>query len=351
MAYKTLTETCYFKTGREGVVFEATDLLKPNLFDNNKNIDNSIFHKNSKIRFTLIDARRTQGKGKALYYNLNPDEMLLLNYLLSDGIPAHFKKRVGAYNSLSGQEQLYIRNLTESFDSIDFARFDRVMDYSKKTEGTAVTLQKNILDFNSGGDKLIVRKMTMSYEEAMRSASKWKITIEEGEGIKDKTKGNGLNIIKNGTYKTINKTYLMLQPNEIVIPVNEAAKRVIISQNVFYSLMKKAEDDFTRRKFENNDFEGTKIDEWNPQGKSKFISKSKEKTENNQIRNKAEEKSDEESKEEIKNEEKKEAKPEINNEEKKCSGCGTIINNKVYDYSLKFYKKPLCFNCQKKEKK
>lgn len=343
MAYKTLTETCYFKTGREGVVFEATDLLRPNLFDNNKNIDNSIFHKNSKIRFTLIDARRTQGKGKALYYNLNPDEVLLLNYLLSDGIPAHFKKRVGAYNSLSGQEQLYIRNLTESFDSIDFARFDRVMDYSKKTEGTAVTLQKNILDFNSEGNKLIVRKITISYEEAMRSASKWKITIEEGEGIKDEAKGNGLNIIKNGTYKTTDKTYLMLQPNEIVIPVNEAAKRVIISQNVFYSLMKKAEDDFTRRKFENNDFEGTKIDEWNPQGKSKFINKPKEITENN--------KTEEKTKEEINNEEKKEIKPKTINEEKKCSGCGVIINDKVYDYSLKFYKKPLCFNCQKKEKK
>ena len=343
MAYKTLTETCYFKTGREGVVFEATDRLKPNLFDNNNNINNSIFHKNSKIKFTLIDARRTQGKGKALYYNLNPDEVLLLNYLLSDGIPAHFKRRAGTYNSLSGQEQLYIRNLTESFDFIDFARFDRVMDYSKKAEGTAVTLQKNILDFNSGGDKLIVRKMTMSYEEAMRSASKWKITIEEGEGIKDKTKGNGLNIIKNGTYKTTNKTYLMLQPNEIVMPINEAAKRVILSQSVFYSLMKKAEDDFTRRKFKNNDFKGERIDEWNPRGKSKFINKPKEITENN--------KTEEKTKEEINNEERKEIKPEINNEEKKCSDCGAIINDKVYDYSLKFYKKPLCFNCQKKEKK
>jgi hypothetical protein len=332
MAYKMLTETCYFKTGREGVVFEATDHLRPNLFDDNGNIENSIFHKGSKIRFTLIDARKTQGKGKAIYYNLDPNEILLLSYLLSDGNSAHFKKRVGAYNNLSGQEQLSIRQLTETFWPMNFARFDKLMDYSKNTEGTAVTLQKNI---GVGEGKLLVRKLTISYEEAMRSSSKWKITIEEGEALKDSSKGNGLNIIKSGTYKTINKTHLLLQVNEIVVPIVEAAKRVTIAQIPFYLLMKKAQENFTVKKLENSDYTGEKIDEWNPEGKVKVFDKKEEKrtgTKNDKA--------------DIKSEKSIRAV-----DEKNCSECGVKIDNNVYNYSMKIYKKPLCFNCQKKHKK
>jgi hypothetical protein len=31
-----------------------------------------------------------------------------------------------------------------------------------------------------------------------------------------------------------------------------------------------------------------------------------------------------------------------------CSGCGAKISDKVYDWSMKKYKKPLCMDCQKK---
>lgn len=356
MSYNQLREECFFKTGREGVVLEVIDLLRPNLFDNNKKIDNAIFNKDSKIRFTLVDARKATGKGKAIYYNLDPNEVVLLDLLLSDGQPNLFKKRVGAYNALSGPQQIYIRNIVGTFNLIDFSRFDNMMDYSNNPSGTSITLQKNI---NISGDKLLIRKFILSYEEAMRSASKWKVAIETGEGIKDTSKGNGLNIVQNGTYKVIDKTFLMLQLEEVVIPVNEAAKRVIISQTTFYSLMKKAEDAFTKKKMETKDYSGDRIDEWNPQGKPKWAN-------NENVGNKELEEVDgyddamsgenanseqavtskvtppQDNKIEKKTEEK---------QENKCHDCGIDIDSNVYNYSVKFLKMPLCIKCQKNHKK
>lgn len=360
MSYKQLREKCFFKTGREGVVLEVIDQLKPNLFDNNRRIDNSIFNRDSKITFTLVDARKAAGKGRAIYYNLDPNEVLLLNYLLSDGIPAHFKKRVGAYNNLTGQEQIYIRNLVETFDSIDFTRFDRAMDYSKANEAVSIVFQKNI---GIGGDKLLIRKFMLSYEEAMRSASKWKITIEIGEGIKDSTKGNGLNIVKSGTYKTTDKTFLMLQADEVVVPISESSKRVSISQSIFYSFMKRAEADFTNRKIKNQDYEGERIDEWNPQGKPKWGNNNTDSeddvsvdTDTNTNIESETSAGVENTKNDMKNENTENVKPSNVNEnssfdEKKCNDCGVSIDEKVYNYSMKFHEEPLCYNCQKKKKK
>jgi hypothetical protein len=328
MAYEQLRETCYYKTGRDGVVLEFIDQLYPNLFEDNENVNNSIFTRYSNIRVTLIDARKTE-KGKAVYYNLSPNEILLLTYLLSDGIPSHFKKRVGAFNSLRSDEQLYIRQIVETFDTIDFSRFDRNMAYKNGVEGNSISFQKNI---NTEGNNLIVRKVFFSYEEAMRSSSKWKIIIEEGQGIKDTSKSGGLNIVKSGTYRAINKSYLMLQRNEIVVPINEAAKRVIYGQTMFYPLMKKAQVEFTKLKFKNNDFEGEKINEWNSKGK-------KEKKLNNKKNNK-------------KGINKENNLPNNrDNKELKCELCGARIDERVRDYSYKFYKKPLCLKCQKKATK
>lgn len=341
MSFNQLREQCFFKTGREGVVLEVIDFLQPNLFDDNKNIDNSIFNKNSKIRFTLIDARKTQGKGRALYYNLDPNEILLLAHLLSDGIPSHFKKRVGAYNNLSGQNQIYIRSFVETFDAINFARFDKIIKeyYSKGPEGTAIIFQKNI---DIGKNNLLVRKFILSYEEAIKSASKWKITIEIGEAIKDVSKGNGLNIIKQGTYKMTDKTFLMLQADEVVIPVNEASKRVILSQGIFYSLMKEAQKKFTEKKLENEDFDGERIDEWNPQGKSKWDDIDDKNDDEETITKTTKQKNTQPNK----TTKKKTQKGNI--DEKICSDCGTNIDDNVYNYSMKFHKKPLCIKCQKK---
>lgn len=345
MAYKTITESCYFKTGRTGVVFETLDQLKPNLFDNNKNINNDVFNKSSKFKFTLVDARKS--KGAAISYNLDPNEVLLLNYLLSDAVPESFKKRVGAYGTLSGPEQLYMRQLVETFDTIDFTRFDRAMDYSAGKTGTVISFQKNILNFNSPNrDDLLVKKFMLSYEEAMNSASKWKITIEEGIAKKDTSKGNGLNIVKYGTYKETNKTHLLLQANEIRNPISEAATRVATSRIAFYSSMKRAEEDFTRRKFANSDFEGERIDIWNPQGVSRFVKPKFDKVKNATKEKKTENKEGikEEIKEEVKNEEIKEV-------ERICSDCKSVMPENAYNYSTKVLKKPLCFTCQKKVKK
>ena len=37
--------------------------------------------------------------------------------------------------------------------------------------------------------------------------------------------------------------------------------------------------------------------------------------------------------------------------ESKCSDCGTDIDSNVYNYSVKFFKMPLCIKCQKNHKK
>lgn len=338
MSYKQLREECFFKTGREGVVLEFIDQLEVNEFNDNRNIDNSIFHKSSKIRATLVDARKSQGKGKAIYYNLDPNEVLLLNYLLSDGVITLFKERVGAYNALSGVDQLYIRSLVGTFDRIDTGRFDMSLDFSTGATGTAILLQKNI---GVGGDNLLIRKLMVSYEEAMRSASKWKITIEEGEAKKDTSKGNGLNIVKYGTYKEVNKTHLMLQTNELILPISEAAKRVSISQYSFYIKMKEAQADFTRRKIENNDYEGERISIWNPQGKPKFEDNPKPK----KVETKLEVKKETEIKKETDTKDTKDTKKEL-----KCDACGVNISESVYNYSVKFHEIPLCMSCQKKKK-
>lgn len=329
MGYKTLREECYYKTGRKGVVLECIDMMRPNLFDNNRNINNSIFHNGSKFRFTIVDSRKAKDKGKALYYNLDPNEVLLLTYLLSDGIASSFKKRAGAFNELPGAEQNYVRELVETFDSIDFNRFDRAMDYSKKKDANMVMFQKNI---NIGGNNLLVRKLIISFEEAMSSSSKWKITIETGEAQKD-DKGNGLNIIKYGTYNTTDKSYLMLQANEVVTPINEASKRVVLSQGIFYSQMKDAELDFTKRKMEVEDYEGDKIDEWNPQGKAIPRKQTQPADVKAKVGNKP-------------------VNTTPSSEEKsfECKDCGAKIDTRINDYSTKVHKRPLCFNCQKKEK-
>lgn len=325
MGYKTITETCYFKTGRDGVVFEATDMLQPNLFDNNKHIDNSIFSRSSKFRFTLVDARK--GKGRAIYYNLDPNEILLLSYLLSDGNGPAFTKRVGAFSNLSSQEQIALRGIVGSFPSFDLARFDRMLDYTSGKVGTVISFQKNILDFNSKvRDRLIVKKLSVSYEEAMRSASKWKIVIEEGEAFKDSSKGNGLNIVKYGTYKSIDKVQLLLQKEEITIPINEGVARVIESRGQFYALMKAREVEFTRRKFKERDFEGERIDEWNPEGKPLFVFAPVKKVEVPV--------------------EKQMEKPKPTNSNLKCSDCGVGIAQNVHNYSVKAYERALCYNCQ-----
>lgn len=327
MAYKNLRETCYYKTGRTGVVLEAIDLMKPNLFDDNANIGNSIFHYGSKFRFTLVDSRKSD-KGKALYYNFDPSEVLLLTYLLSDGVVSSFKKRAGAYNALPGAEQNYVKELVETFPTIDFTRFDRAMDYTQGKEANMVSFQKNI---GVGGNKLLVRKVTISYEEAMRSASKWKIAIEVGEAIKD-DKGNGLNIIKYGTYKATDSSMLMIQANELLTPINEASKRVVLSQGVFYSQMKQAEVDFTRRKMEAEDYSGEKIDEWNPQGKApeRKVQNTDKKPNANTTASKPQETKKEEG--------------------LKCADCSATIDQRVNDFSKKNFGRPLCFKCQTKEK-
>lgn len=354
MGYKTIAETCYFKTGREGIVFEALDLLQPNLFDDNRNIGNSIFHKGSKFKFTLVDARKTSGKGSAVYYNLDPNEVLLLNYLLSDGNPEHFKKRVGAYSSMDSNGQLYVKNIIETFDSIDFARFDRVMDYSKGKEGTSIMFQKNILNYNSTvKNELLVRRISISYEENMRSASKWKLTIEQGRAMKDVSRGNGLNIVKYGTYESVISTPFNMQVDEIMAPISEAAKRVILSQPTFYSLMKRAEVDFTRRKFKNKDWEGDRIDIWNPQGKSfyKPVNKQRQVKETKLKKPNSKEAQLNDNTANVDNAKDKISSNGSNKKsnQKVCSDCNINIPDNVYNYSLKVHKKPLCFNCQKKQ--
>lgn len=328
MAYQTLREQAYYKTGRQGVVLEAIDLMKPNLFDDNANIGNSIFHYGSKFRFTLVDSRKSD-KGKALYYNFDPSEVLLLTYLLSDGVVSSFKKRAGAYNALPGAEQNYVKELVETFPTIDFTRFDRTMDYSKAKEANMVSFQKNI---SIGDNKLLVRKVTISYEEAMRSASKWKLIIEVGEAQKDDKSGNGLNIIKPGTYKATDSSMLMLQANELLTPINEASKRVILSQGVFYSQMKQAEFDFTKRKIEAGDYNGEKIDEWNPQGKAP-----ERKAQNTDKKPNANTTA---------------SKPQETKKEEglKCADCSATIDQRVNDFSKKNFGRPLCFKCQTKEK-
>lgn len=344
MAYKNLREGCFFKTGREGVVLEWLDEIKPNLFDYNKDINNDVFRKYSVFKVTLVDSRKTSGTGNAVFYNLGPDEVTLLSYLLSDGNPEHFKKRAGAFSSASQTGQIFIRNLVQTFDRIDFARFDRAMNYDNIKEATSVTFQKNI---NTSKDNLMIRKFTLSYEEAMRSASKWKIIIEEGIGKKDVNKGNGLNIVKAGSFKSTNKSYLNLQVEEIVLPVNEAASRVMNAKQAFYPLMKVAEADFTRRKMDAKDYEGDRIDEWNPQGK--VFSYKKEETSS-----KSEEETTEavEEVKEVKEITKKETaeKQSETSESDKCSDCGADVSEKVKSYSISKFNKPLCYSCQKRVK-
>lgn len=349
MSFNTLVENCYYKTGRDGVVFEAVENLRPNLFDNNNAINNSIFSRSSKLKFTIVDSRKAEGKGRALFYNLDPDEMLLLNYLLADGAPTILKKRLGAYNQLNGQEQIELRGIVESFYGIDFQRFDRLLDYSQVKDATSITLQKNILDFKSTvKDKLIVRKITFSFEEAMKSSSKFKITIETGEGMKDTSKGNGLNIVKSGTYKALDKTFLMVTRGELVTPIAEGAKRVLLASQAFYGLMKQAEHHFTKRKFKNKDFTGERLDEWNPQGKSKFPTPKVEEAEDIQ-------EISEEQAPETKVSEVVEKTTSSSNQPKvdksHCSDCGIAIDDKVSSFSIRKYKRPLCFTCQKKEAK
>ena len=329
MGYNTITEGCFYKTGRKGVVLEMLDMLKPNLFDNNKKIGNDIFHSGSKFRFTIVDSRGS--KGKALYYNIDPEEALLLTYLLSDGNANSFKERVGAFNSLKGPEQNYIREMVKSFDRIDTTRFDNAMDYSSNALATNISLQKNI---NVGGNELLVRKMMISYEEAMNSSSKWKITIEIGKAQKD-DKGNGLNIIKYGTYVTTDKSYFMLQANELIYPINEAAKRVILSQGIFYSQMKEAEKVFTDAKMLSADYGGEKIDEWNPKGKAPERKAVPEKPASEKAAPKSA----------------PAPAPKVESEKiYPCEDCGTMIDAKVKKYSTKVHKKALCFVCQKKVK-
>ncbi len=71
-------------------------------------------------------------------------------------------------------------------------------------------------------------------------------------------KSQGLNIVQNGTYKCSNKSYMMLQENELIIPLLESAKRVFLAEESFYVLMKKAQLEFTKEKKENNDYTGEK---------------------------------------------------------------------------------------------
>ena len=54
-----------------------------------------------------------------------------------------------------------------------------------------------------------------------------------------------------------------------------------------------------------------------------------------------------------KKEDQKEAPPASPSDEEilKCSNCGAKITPSVHDYSCKAFKRPLCLDCQKKEKK
>lgn len=329
-SYNQLREYCLFKTGRTGVVLEVLDKLSANLFNDNKNIGSHLFKKDSKFTFTLVDSR--SGEGRAIYYNLDPAEVILLNFLMSDGVPAGFKSRVGAYNALSGKEQVALREVVETFDSLDFSRFDRMMDYTANKTATAIHLQKNI---NTDGDNLLVRKLSISFEEAMKSDSKWKITIETGKAKKDTSKGNGLNVIKYGTYKETDKSYLMLEANEIVVPISEAASRVMSFKGMAYYLMQKSREEFSFIKNKERDFNGERISEWNAKGvpwyeTPEYLEEQKKKQEENKN----------------KQVESKEEEPET-----VCSDCGAETPKNVYDYSKRVMGQPLCFNCQKKHKK
>ena len=335
MGFEQLRETCFFKTGRKGVVLEFIDQLYPNTFNDNSYINSLVFTKYSNIRATLIDARKSD-KGKAIYYNLSPEEILLLTYLLSDGNEQHFKRRAGAYNKLNATEQLFVRQVIGTFDRIDFQRFDRLLGdvYKQNLVSNMITFQKNI---NTGGNNLLIRKFSISYEEAMKTNSKWKIIIEEGTGLKDIYKSQGLNIVKSGTYKTKNKSFLMLQKDEIVIPINESAKRVILAERSFYPIMKESQIEFSRKKFENKDFTGEHIDEWNPKGKKRKI--------NNDFK-----KDEKDNTTKINNITKNQGNIKDNDKKLVCQKCGTIVDQNIYNYSTKFFKKPLCLNCQKEER-
>ncbi|KEI94230.1 hypothetical protein N494_19180 (plasmid) [Clostridium botulinum A2B7 92] len=265
MAFKQLRETCFYKTGRDGVVLEFIDQLTPNKFTDNSYISSNIFGKYSNIRITIID-KRNKNKGGAVYYNLDPEEIILIAHLLSDGNITAFKNRVGYYSALTAPNKLLVKQFVGTFKNIDFRRFDSKIASRNPVQSTNIAFQKNI---DTGNNNLLVRKIIISYEEAMRSSSKWKITIEEGTGQKNIQKSQGLNIVQNGTYKCSNKSYMMLQENELIIPLLESAKRVFLAEESFYVLMKKAQLEFTKEKKENNDYTGEKIDQWNPKGAKK----------------------------------------------------------------------------------
>ena len=349
MAYEVLRETCFFKTGRKGIVLEFLDEMYPNQFNRNDSINNDIFKKYSKIKVTLIDSRNSGNeKGKAVDYNLDPAEATLLAHLLSDGNPESFKKRVGAYNSFDPMSQIYLKNLTRTFGKVDFSRFDQVLKEKGGNLSTAINFQKNI---SAGGDNLTVRKFTLSYEEAMRNASKWKITIEQGTATKDTTKGNGLNIVKSGTYKSLLKNSFNVQVEEIVIPINEAAERVYAACSSFYPIMKMAETNFTQKKLESKDFKGEKIDEWNPKGE--IVNRAK--SVNKNIESKPQENKDTPKNDAPVTPETIKTNESEKSSDKKdlriCSSCNKSISEKIEKYSMNVFKTPLCMDCQKTFKK
>lgn len=342
--FNQLRETCFYKTGRDGVVLEFCDNLHPNIFKDNSYIENSIYDKYSKFKITLVDARKKSGKGNAVYYNLDTEEIILIALLLSDGDSKLFKARNGVYTGLNSQVQIAIRQLLSTFQCLDWNRFDNKIKSHLNAENkhykdaNALMLQKN---FNIGNNKLSVRKLSISYEDGMRSSSKWKIAIEEGFGLKDIKGTGGLNIVKSGTYKMENKSYLNLQEQELLIPIYEAAKRVFISQQTFYPIMKQAEKVFTLKKMSAKDYTGQKIDQWN-KGALPKEPKEHEKN-NNKAQSNTKDQNNSNPTTNIQN-----TSSSSQSSSQKCSCCGENVSDAEKNYSVKKFNKILCRQCQNK---
>lgn len=320
------------KLGRKDKILEINDKLQVNDFYNETGYDYSTLHgRYSRIQLVIVDTKEgKKDKAKIAKYNFTYQDLKNIVQVLGL-IPnaEQYKKKALEYN-----QKYYQKNN-------DYLNSFKINKYEKHENGKCAT-----------------SNIKLSYENAMKNDSKWKITIDIGETLPEE-KGN-LIMPKQGSYEKLYTVSFNLTQIELEELIQTTWNYLKLWEHASFQKMLEYRKAFEERCIENN-FDEKNMSVWNsnPNLKNKEDNSYSENHQNSSSRNQNLQANAQQQKNNTqKNIQQQQGNSSQINQQTgnnssngyKCQGtnCNNIITSQVIiDYSKRnFNGRILCMKCQ-----
>jgi hypothetical protein len=312
------------KIGRQKKILESNDKLQVNDFFEETGYSRSTLHgRFSRVQLVIVDTKDGTGsKAKVGKYNFTIDMFKSIFGVISID-PIKYKELALAYN----------QSLTPSKNN-DFLSGFKIDHYKKDANGYSPTTN-----------------IKLTYEEAMRNDSKWKIAIDIGIGIAEKKEN--LVTVKAGTYKKIETATINITGPELKKLLMDTKDYVDAWEIISFPKMLAFRDAFDDRA-KNNKYDESTIAVWNANPSLKNTNYIPNTSSNNKdnvsnINSNNMNKSNSENK--INSDNKKNDTGTVTPTSSNLCKCGAKITDTVKNYSMDRFGEILCIKCQAKIKK